>query len=153
MYKICRPHSQELHVPQWLARGQLNWFYSKHPTIENYKFLHFSYHYRYKNILVRLVFTSGCPGPVVLAPGYMTVYITSDLTGLIRSNILGPRRQSRQLWTSRRRCSRARALPHYKRRADNFKRVAETGPRLANVVGEGRLSLTDFLPEVCKRFY
>ena len=49
-----------------------------------------------------------------------------------------------------RRCSRARALPHYKWRADTFKRVAETGPRLANVVGKGRLSLTDFLPEVEK---
>ena len=48
------------------------------------------------------------------------------------------------------RCSRARALPHYKWRADTFKRVAETGPRLANVVGKGRLSLTDFLPEVQK---
>jgi hypothetical protein len=48
------------------------------------------------------------------------------------------------------RCSRARALPHYKRRAGTFKRVAETGPRLANVVGEGRLSLTDFLPEAEK---
>jgi hypothetical protein len=49
-----------------------------------------------------------------------------------------------------RRCSRARALPHYKWRAETFKRVAETGPRLANVVGKGRLSLTDFLPEVQK---
>ena len=48
------------------------------------------------------------------------------------------------------RCSRARALPHYKWRADTFKRVAETGPRLANAVGKGRLSLTDFLPEVEK---
>jgi hypothetical protein len=48
------------------------------------------------------------------------------------------------------RCSRARALPHYKWRADTFKRVAETGPRLANVVEEGRLGLTDFLPEVEK---
>ena len=38
--------------------------------------------------------------------------------------------------------------PHYKWRADTFKRVAETGPRLANVVGKGRLSLADFLPEV-----
>jgi hypothetical protein len=28
--------------------------------------------------------------------------------------------------------------------------VAETGPRLANSVGKGRLSLTDFLPEVEK---
>jgi hypothetical protein len=27
---------------------------------------------------------------------------------------------------------------------------AETGPRLANVVGKGRISLTDFLPEVEK---
>jgi hypothetical protein len=49
-----------------------------------------------------------------------------------------------------RRCSRARALPHYKWRADTFKRVAETGPRQANAVGKGRLSLTDFLPEVEK---
>ena len=48
------------------------------------------------------------------------------------------------------RCSRARALPHYKWRADTFKRVAEAGPRLANVVGKGRLSLTDFLPEAEK---
>ena len=48
------------------------------------------------------------------------------------------------------RCSRARALPHYKWRADTFKRVAETGLRLANAVGKGRLSLTDFLPEVEK---
>jgi len=39
-----------------------------------------------------------------------------------------------------RRCSRARALPHYKWRADTFKRVAETGPRLANVVGKGQSS-------------
>jgi hypothetical protein len=29
-----------------------------------------------------------------------------------------------------------------------IKRVAETGTRLANVVGRGRRSLTDFLPEV-----
>jgi hypothetical protein len=48
------------------------------------------------------------------------------------------------------RCSRARALPHCKWRAETFKRVAETGPRLANAVGKGRLSLTDFLPEVEK---
>jgi hypothetical protein len=49
-----------------------------------------------------------------------------------------------------RRYSRARALPHCKWRADTFKRVAETGPRLANAVGKGWLSLTDFLPEVEK---
>jgi len=47
-----------------------------------------------------------------------------------------------------RRCSRARVLPHYKCRADTFKRVAETRPRPANVVGKGRFSLTDFLPGV-----
>ena len=52
---------------------------------------------------------------------------------------------------SRWRCSRARALPHHKWRVDTFKRVAETtGPRLANVVGKSRLSLTGFLPEVQK---
>jgi hypothetical protein len=39
-----------------------------------------------------------------------------------------------------------RHLPHYKWRADTSKRVAETGPRLANVLGKGRLSPTDFLP-------
>jgi hypothetical protein len=39
-------------------------------------------------------------------------------------------------------------VPLYSWRADTFKRVAETGPRLATVVGKGRLSLTDFLPEV-----
>ena len=39
-------------------------------------------------------------------------------------------------------------LPRYIRRADTFKRVAETRPRLANVVGKGRFSLTDFLPGV-----
>ena len=34
-------------------------------------------------------------------------------------------------------------------RTRTFKHVAvETGPRLANVAGKGRLSLTDFLPEV-----
>ena len=47
-----------------------------------------------------------------------------------------------------RRCSRARAPLCYIRRADTFKRVAETRPRLANVVGKGRFSLIDFLPEV-----
>ena len=46
------------------------------------------------------------------------------------------------------RCSRARAPLCYIRRADTFKRVAETRPRLANVVGKGRFSLVDFLPEV-----
>jgi hypothetical protein len=30
--------------------------------------------------------------------------------------------------------------------------VAETGPRLANVAGKGQLSVTDFLPEVEKKF-
>ena len=40
------------------------------------------------------------------------------------------------------------ALPRYIRRADTFKRVAETRPRPANVVGKGRFSLTDFLPGV-----
>ena len=39
-------------------------------------------------------------------------------------------------------------LPRYIRRADTFKRVAETRPRPANVVGKGRFSLTDFLPGV-----
>jgi hypothetical protein len=34
------------------------------------------------------------------------------------------------------------------RRAGTFKRVAETGPRLASVVGKGRLGLVGFLPEV-----
>ena len=48
------------------------------------------------------------------------------------------------------RCSRARALPHYKWQADTFKRAAETGPRLANFVGKGRLGLTDFLPKALK---
>jgi hypothetical protein len=43
------------------------------------------------------------------------------------------------------RCSRARALPHYKWRVETFKRMAETGPRLANFVEKDRLSLTDFL--------
>jgi hypothetical protein len=52
----------------------------------------------------------------------------------------------------RRRCPRARALPHYKWRAGVFKRVAETGPRLANVVGKGRLSLTDFFPKLKNNF-
>jgi hypothetical protein len=33
-------------------------------------------------------------------------------------------------------------------RADTFNCVAGTGPRLANVTGEARLSLADFLPEV-----
>jgi hypothetical protein len=46
------------------------------------------------------------------------------------------------------RCSRARAPLCYIRRADTFKRVDETSPRLANVVGKGRFSLLDFLPEV-----
>ena len=39
-------------------------------------------------------------------------------------------------------------LPRYIRRAETFKRVAETRPRPANVVGKGRFSLTDFLPGV-----
>ena len=33
-------------------------------------------------------------------------------------------------------------------REGTFNSVAETGPWLANVTGEARLSLTDFLPEV-----
>jgi hypothetical protein len=64
----------------------------------------------------------------------------------IRSQVLSKLKSACDLG----RCSRARALPHYKRRADTFKRVAETGPRLANVVGKGRLSLTGFLPEAEK---
>jgi hypothetical protein len=31
-----------------------------------------------------------------------------------------------------------------------FKRVSKTGPRLANATEKGRLSLTDFFPEVEK---
>jgi hypothetical protein len=54
--------------------------------------------------------------------------------------------------TNGRRCSRARAPLCHIRRADTFKRVAETRPRLANVVGKGRFSLIDFLPEVRKLF-
>ena len=38
--------------------------------------------------------------------------------------------------------------PPYILRADTFKRLAEAGPRLAHVAGEGRLSLVDFLPKV-----
>jgi hypothetical protein len=54
------------------------------------------------------------------------------------------------LSTRKRRCSRTRPPLGNPERADTFKRVAETWPRLANAVGEGRLSLTDFLPEVEK---
>ena len=42
------------------------------------------------------------------------------------------------------------AHPSDQQVAGDVKRVAETGPRLANAVGKGRLSLTDFLPEVEK---
>ena len=47
-----------------------------------------------------------------------------------------------------RRCSRARVSLGDTGQADAFNCVAGTGPRLANVTGEARLSLTDFLPEV-----
>ena len=46
------------------------------------------------------------------------------------------------------RCSRARAPLGNTGRADTFNCVAETGPRRANVTGEARLGLADFLPEV-----
>ena len=48
------------------------------------------------------------------------------------------------------RCLRAQRPPRSPLQTATFKRVAETGPRLANVVGKGRLSLADFLPEAQK---
>jgi hypothetical protein len=77
----------------------------------------------------------------------------SFVIGALRTasgNYVRVRLVERLFINGRGRCSRARALPHCKWRADTFKRVAETGPRLANALGKGRLSLTDFLPEVEK---
>ena len=86
----------------------------------------------------------------ILPPSFSVVFI--PLHHLLRpSSSRDPtlmRHHPRSTTMFRRRCARARAPLCYIRRADTFKRVAETRPRLANVVGKGRFSLVDFLPEV-----